>query len=65
MRYREFYFFNVLSFRKELDYLIKESLEERHFQFGMTDSPPFTVWVIKDVALPERIFMTWDSQRGV
>ena len=34
MPYREFYFFSVLSFKKELDYLIKESLEERHFQFG-------------------------------
>lgn len=43
--------------------LLKSHLKKGIFNLGMTDSSPFTVWVIKDVALPERISKTWDSER--
>ena len=45
--------------------LLKSHLKKGIFNLGMTDSSPSTVWVIKDVALPERISKTWDCQRGV
>lgn len=43
--------------------LLKSHLKKGIFNLGMTDSSPFTVWVIKDVALPDRISKTWDSER--